>query len=125
MELLSYLKGFIYSNTNVIKDEKNNRNDDKYIIISKHKKNISKILRSQVWVCHVGEKFKTLCLCCKFNQIDVFTFECGHVVAESKGGETHCDNLRPICRTCNASMGTENMADFIQKCGFNKSSKTF
>ena len=82
---------------------------------------ISKILRNQVWVHHVGENFKVPCTCCAFNEINVFNFECGHIIPESKGGKTQCDNLKPICRTCNASMGTENMTEFIKRCGFRNS----
>jgi len=30
-----------------------------------------------------------------------------------------CENLRPICSSCNSSMGTQNMDLFIERCGFN------
>jgi 5-methylcytosine-specific restriction endonuclease McrA len=39
-------------------------------------------------------------------------FECGHVVAASRGGDVSVGNLRPICRSCNRSMGARNLADF-------------
>ncbi|NDG68463.1 MAG: hypothetical protein EB135_03170, partial [Proteobacteria bacterium] len=41
-------------------------------------------------------------------------FECGHIIAEAKGGETSLENLRPICSTCNKSMKTINMNDYIK-----------
>ena len=50
--------------------------------------------------------------------ISVHNFECGHVVAESKGGITCISNLRPICSRCNASIGTDNMIDFMKRYGF-------
>jgi 5-methylcytosine-specific restriction endonuclease McrA len=39
-------------------------------------------------------------------------FECGHVVAASRGGDVSVGNLRPICRSCNRSMGARNLTDF-------------
>lgn len=39
-------------------------------------------------------------------------FECGHVVAAVKGGTNLLDNLRPLCRACNRSMGTMTLAEF-------------
>jgi 5-methylcytosine-specific restriction endonuclease McrA len=45
-------------------------------------------------------------------QITQQDFECGHVVAHSRGGPCTVDNMRPVCRTCNRSMGAENMDEF-------------
>eukprot|EP00798_Chlamydomonas_sp_ICE-L_P017333 gene17333-23642_t len=39
-------------------------------------------------------------------------FECGHVVSRAMGGATILDNLLPICRSCNRSMGTTDMRVF-------------
>lgn len=39
-------------------------------------------------------------------------FNCGHIQAEYKGGDQSIDNLKPICQSCNSSMGTQNMDDF-------------
>ena len=52
--------------------------------------------------------------------IEIRNFHCGHVVAESKGGQTILENLRPICGSCNSSMGTENMCDFVDRLGLDK-----
>ena len=40
-------------------------------------------------------------------------FICGHIVSGYNGGKINVDNLRPICMSCNLSMGTKNMQDFI------------
>jgi hypothetical protein len=41
------------------------------------------------------------------------TWHAGHVVAESKGGgPTNVQNLRPVCISCNMSMGSKNMMEF-------------
>lgn len=75
-------------------------NTGKYI-----KKTIPKALREQVWLYHIGSKFKSKCLItwCK-NPINVFDFEIGHNKPESKGGTTEMNNLLPICSRCNKSM---------------------
>jgi len=39
-------------------------------------------------------------------------FECGHVVSVARGGSNSIDNLRPLCRTCNRSMGTMCLDEF-------------
>jgi hypothetical protein len=39
-------------------------------------------------------------------------FDCGHIIAESKGGKMHVNNLLPICKICNSSMGNMNLYDY-------------
>lgn len=87
----------------------------------KKKKTIPQSLRQQVWNTYISEKDGTgQCWCCKTKQITPFDFHCGHVESESEGGKTELDNLRPICATCNLSMGTKNMHEFIKECNFDK-----
>lgn len=74
-------------------------------------------LKQNVWLTYNGERFKCKCLVewCT-NMITPFTFEAGHNIPFSKGGETTIDNLRPICGTCNKSMGNHYTIDeFSQK----------
>ncbi len=61
-----------------------------------------------------------LCQCCKVNTITFTNFDCGHILSERLGGSNTLDNLKPICRLCNNSMGTRNMNEFIEEYGFNK-----
>jgi 5-methylcytosine-specific restriction endonuclease McrA len=70
------------------------------------KSKIPKALREQVWLRYIGERFDSKCkvVWCK-NRINVFDFQCGHNIPESKGGQTTLDNLVPICSRCNISMG--------------------
>ena len=83
------------------------------------KQKIPHVLRMKVWNKWIGIKVgETKCLCCKLNDISQLNFNCGHIVAESKGGELKEDNLKPICQSCNSSMGTQNMNEFILKYGF-------
>ena len=76
------------------------------------KKKISRALREQVWIHNAGRRFEMKCPIswCQ-NLIDVFSFQCGHNVPESKGGKTTLDNLVPICGRCNLSMGNSYTLD--------------
>ena len=47
--------------------------------------------------------------------ISIRSFHCGHVIAESKGGDTNIANLRPVCAACNLSMGVMSMNEFTTK----------
>ncbi len=73
------------------------------------KKKIPKALREQVWIQKIGKKFEAKCKTswCK-NKINVFDFQAGHDVPESRGGTTDIDNLVPICSRCNLSMGSQH-----------------
>jgi 5-methylcytosine-specific restriction endonuclease McrA len=89
------------------------------------KQKINKALRKNVWENHSGQKYIYPCYCCQTTLLNPFDFECGHIVAESKGGNTNADNLRPVCTTCNKAMGTKNMEEFITESGFRKRSKLY
>ena len=82
------------------------------------KKVIPKALREQVWINYFGQRFKHKCFInwCS-NTITVFDFECGHNIAESKGGETTIQNLRPICSRCNKSMSNKHSIDEWKRMG--------
>ena len=71
-----------------------------------HKQKIPIALREQVWIYRCGHVFSRPCtiVWCQ-NRMNVFDFECGHDLPESKGGKTTLDNLYPLCRRCNGSMG--------------------
>lgn len=43
-------------------------------------------------------------------------WEAGHIMSVKEGGTDTLDNLRPICKSCNRSMGTENMDAFKARC---------
>lgn len=83
---------------------------------------ISQSLRQQIWVKYIGKKYETLCSCCNINIINCFTFECGHIVAHSKGGLCNINNLIPICGVCNKSMGNMNLNLFKNKYMLNMTS---
>jgi hypothetical protein len=86
------------------------------------KKTIPKVMKDLCWSKYVGDTLgKTKCMCCETNEIKMNDFQCGHVIAEANGGMITVDNLRPICKACNVSMGIENLNEFKIRCGFNRS----
>ena len=79
------------------------------------KQAISATIKKLVWNMHIGEEIgKAKCVCCKSSYISQMSFHCGHIIAESKGGEMIVSNLRPICQNCNSSMGNKNMEEFMK-----------
>jgi hypothetical protein len=83
------------------------------------KKYIPKNVKDLTWNKWIGDDIaKHVCLCCETIEIKMNSFHCGHIIAESKGGITSVENLKPICATCNLSMGTNNFDDFKKRCGF-------
>jgi hypothetical protein len=79
---------------------------------------ISKSLQAKVWKRWMGNVNEGNCFCCKNIKIDSFNFACGHVIPKHYNGETIPDNLRPICTTCNSSMGIKNMNEYMKNNGF-------
>lgn len=85
------------------------------------KKAIPKVLKDLCWSKYIGNALgETSCMCCQTNMIRMNDFHCGHVIAEAKGGETVIENLRPICKKCNLSMGTDNLNEFRTRYGFDR-----
>lgn len=83
------------------------------------KRVIPSALKHAVWVHYNGKNFESKCCIswCK-NTINVFSFEAGHDYPESKGGATTLENLRPICSSCNKSMGNRyTIAEFSHVFG--------
>jgi len=81
------------------------------------KKQINEALKTSVWTRYIGaDKGTAVCYCCSLARITQREFDTGHVIAEINGGKTHIDNLRPVCRKCNLSMGAQNMDEFKDRC---------
>lgn len=64
-------------------------------------------LRDEVWYNAFNEPMGN-CFCCK-NEIQIYNFDCGHIVSVHDNGESIIQNLLPICHTCNLDMGITNM----------------
>lgn len=78
------------------------------------KKKIPPVKRKKVWEKFIGNKATDVCMCCRETEISMLNFDCGHILAESEGGTLDVSNLRPICKSCNSSMGTMNMNDYMK-----------
>jgi 5-methylcytosine-specific restriction endonuclease McrA len=95
-----------------INDEDIVNDDVNKTIIPKKKKSIPKIIKNLVWDTYIGEQYGIgKCYVCE-RKINAKDFECGHIIAESKGGDAIVENLRPVCRCCNGSVGSMNMDEF-------------
>ena len=83
---------------------------------SEPRKAIPKKIRGEAWKIQFGESTKGSCFCCK-KELDVFyDWHAGHIVSHSNNGTDTANNLRPVCGSCNLSMGTENMDAFKARC---------
>ena len=72
----------------------------------KRKAKIPVAVQEAIWIQKMGRIFEGKCLVpwCP-NTINVFDFQAGHNIPESKGGTISPENLFPICARCNQSMG--------------------
>ena len=78
------------------------------------RKTIPKKVRDRVWVNAFGEDTVGACVVCD-DVIDLDHWECAHIIAHKCGGLDTEENLRPTCRCCNRSMGTDNLEIFRQR----------
>lgn len=83
---------------------------------SEPRKAIPKAIRRALWAKYFGESTIGTCYCCKnpLNGMDIW--EAGHIISHADNGPDTAENLRPICVSCNRSMGTENMDVFKARC---------
>ena len=101
----------------VLTTEKKPKVDDLPVRFSKG--HIPKKVRTDVWNTFIGANIPIhKCLCCLKTTICMTDFQVGHVLSEHDGGNLNIDNLRPICASCNISMGTINMKDYVVKYGY-------
>jgi 5-methylcytosine-specific restriction endonuclease McrA len=87
----------------------NHYNKNHYNFKNKVKKEqIPKRIREFVWNTYNGENYSSKCYVawCS-NNINVFNYQVGHDIPESKGGSMEISNLKPICGNCNLSMGNK------------------
>lgn len=80
------------------------------------RKTIPKKIRGEAWKIQFGDSTKGSCFCCR-KELDIFDdWHAGHIVSHSNGGADTAQNLRPVCGSCNLSMGTEHMDEFKARC---------
>ena len=77
-------------------------------------KSISKDIKEQLWDKYfTADVGRTKCPLNCGRDIRQSSFDAGHIISRHNGGGDNIDNLMPICRTCNGSMSTKNMTDYI------------
>lgn len=77
------------------------------------KQTIPPILREKVWLTF----FKTIegsCYCCR-SRLTMRSYHCGHIISEHNGGTTTLENLVPVCKSCNSSMGVMNLYAYKER----------
>ena len=82
----------------------------------KPRRSIPKKIRGLVWKEYFGESMTGACFCCKKKLEALDDWHAGHIVSHANGGKDGVANLRPVCISCNLSMGTENMDEFKARC---------
>ena len=84
--------------------------------VKEKRKAIPKHIKTLVWNKYIGADIASAdCVSCRTVKISNRSFHCGHVIADSKGGDMTINNLRPICDACNGSMGTKSMNEFTKE----------
>ena len=81
------------------------------------KEKIPATLKNIVWHKYFETSLTGLCQCCKVENISKAIFDAGHIISEKNGGQVVLENLKPICKLCNSSMGKTNMDEFMKKYG--------
>jgi len=90
------------------KNNHNKHNNHNKVYIATRKEPIPKRLREVVWNTYNGDKYSSKCHVTWCNNIiNVFNYQVGHDIPESKGGSLDIENLKPICGNCNLSMGNK------------------
>lgn len=74
---------------------------------------VPKPLRKAVWLKRNDNTLDGTCYVCS-QKVAYDSFECGHVTAAFKGGDTTLANLEPICKMCNNDMGIDDLEEFKQ-----------
>ena len=73
-----------------------------------------KSVKETLWRKYFGDNINGKCYICD-TSITLFNFEVGHNKPFSKGGKWTVNNLRPLCRSCNRSMGTMTAEKYKKK----------
>jgi hypothetical protein len=81
------------------------------------KEKIPATLKNILWHKYFETSLTGICQCCKVETISKAIFDAGHIISEKNGGQVILENLKPICKLCNSSMGKTNMDDFMKKYG--------
>lgn len=74
--------------------------------------------RNKTWSMIYGNEPKGTCRLCLKNAVErdeTHTWEVAHVVSFADGGDDDLSNYRPVCRSCNRSMGRKHFKQYCQE----------
>jgi 5-methylcytosine-specific restriction endonuclease McrA len=75
---------------------------------------IPKKVKDDAWDIHIGSTLgEVYCIVCDATRINSKHFDAGHIQSNAYGGTSSIENILPICRPCNLSMGKTHMETFI------------
>ena len=81
-----------------------------------HKKKITRQLKLRCWNEQYDGKEDMLCPipnCGKNIKKHGDDWDAGHIISDKNGGACNLENLKPICKKCNQSMGSQNWEDYL------------
>ena len=111
------LKNKLSSKKDESKKDESKKDEKK---VKKPKEKIPVSVKNTLWSLHFPNVLEGKCKCCQTETITRNNFDCGHIISEKNGGYIKLENLKPICRACNSSMGVMNMTEYMKKYGFDK-----
>ena len=81
----------------------------------KKNKKIPLSIKNQLWFKYFGkEKAIGICNLCK-EEIHITNFHTSHKISRFNNGSDELENLIPLCKSCNLSMGKTNYDDYKLK----------
>lgn len=94
---------------------KSNKNKPNKGAICKNNDKIPHDTRNNVWIKYNGDTDHGICYCCgKYLYRYNAGWHCSHVVSRNKNGDVSEGNLRTCCKSCNLSMGNQNLYAYIR-----------
>jgi len=87
--------------------------------VIKRRKTFNTSTVCKVWKATFGDTFDAKCKLCRQTNLTLETrtgenaWEVSHVTPFSEGGSDEAENLRPLCRSCNRSMGGKSFKAYV------------